>query len=106
MKNSDPWAERGPSIDTDPQETREWMDALASVIANAGPERAVFLVQALQDQAAAQGIAAHAAPFSAYRNTIPLDRQGPYPGDLAMEERVTAMIRWNAGNRAPALDSY
>ncbi len=96
MKNPDAMTERALSNDTDPQETQEWMEALASVIANAGPERAVFLVQALQDEASAQGFAAHAPPFSAYRNTIPLERQGAYPGDPAMEERITAMIRWNA----------
>ena len=35
-------------------------------------------------------------PFSAYRNTIPTEKQGAFPGDLAMEERITAIIRWNA----------
>jgi len=88
--------QRAPSIDTDPQETREWLDALDSVLATAGPARAEFLVQALQEQASAQGVAAHAQPFSAYRNTIPLERQGAYPGQLALEERITAMLRWNA----------
>jgi len=31
-----------------------------------------------------------------YRNTIPPERQGPYPGDLAIEERLTSVMRWNA----------
>src|SRR5208282_4812143 len=35
-------------------------------------------------------------PYSAYRNTIPLEKQGHYPGDLALEERLTSIIRWNA----------
>ncbi|MDP3224883.1 MAG: pyruvate dehydrogenase (acetyl-transferring), homodimeric type, partial [Rubrivivax sp.] len=88
--------QRAPATDTDPQETREWLDALDSVLATAGPARAEFLVQALQEQASAQGVAAHAQAFSAYRNTIPLERQGAYPGKLALEERITAMLRWNA----------
>ena len=29
-----------PSLDTDPQETREWQDALSGVISNEGDERA------------------------------------------------------------------
>ena len=39
---------------------------------------------------------AHVPPYSAYRNTIPLEQQGAYPGDLAIEERITAIMRWNA----------
>ena len=35
-------------------------------------------------------------PYSAYQNTIPLEQQGAYPGDLALEERITAIMRWNA----------
>ena len=36
------------------------------------------------------------APYSAYQNTIPLEHQGVYPGDLALEERITSIMRWNA----------
>ena len=31
-----------------------------------------------------------------YVNTIPLADQPPFPGDLAMEERIAAIMRWNA----------
>jgi len=34
--------------------------------------------------------------YSAYRNTIPVTDQPRYPGDLALEERLTALMRWNA----------
>src|SRR6185295_13387611 len=82
--------------DTDPQETREWLEALAGVVREAGPERGLFLLKYLEEQAQHLGIAAHAPPYSAYRNTIPLERQGAYPGDLVLEERITSIIRWNA----------
>ena len=36
------------------------------------------------------------AAVPAYRNTIPLEKQGAFPGDLAMETRITAIMRWNA----------
>jgi pyruvate dehydrogenase E1 component len=53
-------------------------------------------VQRLQDALQQIGAAHSVQPFSAYRNTIPLERQGAYPGNLAIEERITAIMRWNA----------
>ena len=50
----------------------------------------------LEEQAQQRGIVANVPPYSAYRNTIPLEQQAPYPGDLALEERITSIIRWNA----------
>ncbi|WP_439892936.1 alpha-ketoglutarate dehydrogenase (plasmid) [Ralstonia sp. 25C] len=82
--------------DIDREETREWTDALEAVVREAGPERGVYLLRQLEEQARTLGIIANAQPYSAYRNTIPLDREKPYPGDLAMEERITSIMRWNA----------
>ncbi len=82
--------------DTDPAETREWLDALDGVVRMAGRERAGFLLSALERRARELSIYSEALPFSPYRNTIPLERQPKFPGDLAMEERITAIIRWNA----------
>jgi pyruvate dehydrogenase E1 component len=82
--------------DADPAETREWLDALEGVISAAGHDRAMFLLKALEQHATERGVGAHAALFSAYQNTIPLDAQVPYPGDLALEEKITAIVRWNA----------
>ncbi|MGZ5277828.1 MAG: pyruvate dehydrogenase (acetyl-transferring), homodimeric type, partial [Caldimonas sp.] len=31
-----------------------------------------------------------------YVNTIPLEAQTPFPGDLAIEQRLAALMRWNA----------
>ena len=42
------------------------------------------------------GVGTDLAPYLPYRNSIPLERQPPFPGDIAMEERITAIIRWNA----------
>ena len=82
--------------DPDPQETREWIDALQSLIANEGEARAEFLLQQLFDVArrSCRGLKFNAT--TAYTNTIPLAEQPPYPGNLALEERVTALVRWNA----------
>ena len=85
-----------PGGDPDPDETREWRAALQAVVAAAGPGRGLFLVEQLQDAAQELGIVPQLQPFSAYRNTIALERQGAYPGDLRTEERLTALMRWNA----------
>jgi pyruvate dehydrogenase E1 component len=98
----------GAPEDIDQTETLEWLESLESVVARAGGERALYLLEQLQTRARELGLAPNAQPFSAYRNTIPEERQGPYPGDLALEERIAALVRWNAiamvmrANRASA----
>jgi pyruvate dehydrogenase E1 component len=82
--------------DGDPQETREWFDALDGVLHASGRERARFLLEALERHAGERGIVSRLPPYSAYQNTISLDEQGTYPGDLEIEERISAIVRWNA----------
>ncbi|MEM6574372.1 MAG: pyruvate dehydrogenase (acetyl-transferring), homodimeric type [Pseudomonadota bacterium] len=94
MKQFDPLFEN--TDDTDPEETQDWLDSLASVIRHAGPERARFLMGTLDAYAREQGVDGPPARFSAYLNSIDLHDQPPYPGDLAIEQRLTAMMRWNA----------
>jgi pyruvate dehydrogenase E1 component len=82
--------------DFDPQETREWLDALSGVLAAAGPDRAHFLIERLIDAARKEGAY---LPFSAntdYINTIPADMQPKMPGDNALEEKIRNYARWNA----------
>ena len=82
--------------DSDPVETQEWIDSMLSVSSISGPERAQFLLRQIEEVIRNTGGAANAQPFSAYRNSISLDQQGAYPGNLELEERVTAINRWNA----------
>ena len=82
--------------DTDPQETREWLDALAAVIEEEGPERAHFLLEKLVDQARRSGAYLPYNATTAYVNTIPLHLQAKHPGDVPLEGRIKALIRWNA----------
>ena len=42
--------------DQDPEETREWLDALASTLAACGPERARYLLKRLEEYASEHGI--------------------------------------------------
>ena len=82
--------------DTDAQETREWLEALDAVIANEGPERAHFLLEQLIDEARQAGIDRPFSANTAYVNTIPTDQEERCPGNLEIEERLRAYMRWNA----------
>jgi len=82
--------------DEDPLETADWLSSLESVFRHGGSERARFILEKLERRAKEIGVVAEALPYSPYRNTIPLEKQPPYPGDLQMEERITAIVRWNA----------
>ncbi len=82
--------------DADAQETREWIDALSAVIASEGRERGHFLLEQLLEQARQSGID---MPFSAstgYVNTIEPSDEERCPGNLEIEERLRAYMRWNA----------
>jgi pyruvate dehydrogenase E1 component len=82
--------------DPDPQETREWLDALEAVLEREGPQRAHDLLEALAEKARRSG--AH-IPFSAntaYVNTIPPHLEQRSPGDHALEWKIRSIIRWNA----------
>ena len=84
------------AVDADPTETREWLDSLRYVITSRGGDRAAYLLHAIEQEAYRLGVA---IPFSAttpYINTIPVDRQPPYPGNREIERRIKSIIRWNA----------
>jgi len=84
------------SPDPDPQETREWLDSLQAVIERAGAERAHDLIERLLEEARQHSID---LPFSAntgYVNTIEPDQEERSPGNLELEGRLRAYMRWNA----------
>ena len=88
-----------PPIDADPQETREWLDSLAALIAAGGaegPERAAFLLDELVAFARNHGVRWQPELCTPYQNTIAVNDQPTFPGDLAIEERLGSIIRWNA----------
>jgi pyruvate dehydrogenase E1 component len=82
--------------DSDPEETREWLEALKAAVASGGRDRGLFLLTQLEQQAQQLGVVAHVMPYSAYQNTVPLAEQAVHSGDVALEERLTAIMRWNA----------
>ncbi len=86
--------------DIDPAETNEWLDALDSVLERGGKERAEFLISKLNQNLISKGIShfftREGILNTPYINTISLEEQLPYPGDLEMENRISNLIRWNA----------
>ena len=82
--------------DTDPQETREWLDALDAVIDAVGPERATFVLKHLLQHARTRRVALPQVLNTPYLNTIALANQSPFPGNLEIESRLSALVRWNA----------
>ncbi len=84
------------SADADPQETREWLEALIAVLEREGPERAHFLLEALQEKARLSGAYIPFSPNTAYINTIPPHKEERSPGDHALEWKLRSIMRWNA----------
>ncbi len=82
--------------DTDPAETAEWRDALRSLVASQGPARARYILDELAVLARDPGVGWSPELVTPYVNTIPVDRQPVFPGDLAIEERLASLMRWNA----------
>jgi pyruvate dehydrogenase E1 component len=82
--------------DVDIQETQEWLEALEAVVRNDGPERAQELLERVLEHARASGVPMEVALNTPYVNTIPVDREAPFPGDAELEHRVRSIIRWNA----------
>ena len=83
-------------VDSDPQESTEWHDALASVLRVAGPQRVCELMDMLANAARDPIIGWRPMHGTPYLNTIPPDQQPAFPGDLALEERLASLMRWNA----------
>lgn len=83
-------------LDEDPQETREWLESIESVASAEGRSRAHYLIDQMLDFDANRHGDFYGRVTTPYVNTIPVDRQQPYPGDLAVERRINAYIRWNA----------
>ncbi|RZU03057.1 pyruvate dehydrogenase (acetyl-transferring), homodimeric type [Rivibacter subsaxonicus] len=86
----------GNAADADRQETREWLDAFSAVVDTEGRARGHFLLEQLLEHARQTGID---MPFSAttgYVNTIEPADEERCPGNLEIEERLRAYMRWNA----------
>ena len=84
------------TVDLDPRETAEWLEALDQIVDGAGPNRATFLIEKLTDRARENGVDVPVRIITDYVNTIQTWQETPYPGDRDLERRIKSLIRWNA----------
>src|SRR5258708_17367598 len=79
--------------DVDPQETREWLEALEAVLREEGPERAQQLIDTVVNEARGSGAQVEVGLTTPYVNTIPPDREPPLPGDYEGHRRLRSLLR-------------
>ncbi len=89
-----PSGDRG--IDPDPQETQEWRDAFTALVATQGPERARQILDGLVALSREQRVGWQPELTTPYVNSIHVSAQPGFPGDLAIEEKLGSLMRWNA----------
>ena len=77
-------------------ENNEWVEALDDVLKTDGKDRVSDLIIRLHSQASKHGISIYGPSNTPYINTIPIEKQPPYPGDRELERRIKSIIRWNA----------
>src|SRR6478609_8483534 len=82
--------------DADPAETREWLEAFDALVQSEGRERATFLLRKLLDHARARRVPLPPVLNTPYKNSIALAEQPQFPGNLELESRISAIVRWNA----------
>ena len=82
--------------DSDPQETKEWLEALEAVIEHEGEERAHYLLETLIEKARLAGADIPFSAETAYINTITIPQQAQYVGDTSLEHKIRSYVRWNA----------
>jgi len=86
----------GARSDIDALETGEWLEALDAVLTHDGPARARELLTRVVERAHGAGAGPTADLNTPYVNTIPAEREPPFPGDPAVERRLRSLVRWNA----------
>ncbi|MGH2727361.1 MAG: pyruvate dehydrogenase (acetyl-transferring), homodimeric type, partial [Actinomycetota bacterium] len=82
--------------DTDPEETAEWLESFQALLDAKGKTRGRYLLIKLLERAREEQVGFPATVSTHYVNTIPADKEPPFPGDEHIERRIRAFIRWNA----------
>ena len=102
-----------PYIDSDPQETQEWIESIDDALEEHGYERTRFLLEKLIDHAQTQGARLPFNTKTPYINTILPIQQPAYPGDRKTERTIKSIVRWNAmamvskaNNKTPGIGGH
>ena len=82
--------------DIDPDETVDWLESFDGLVDERGRDRARYVMLRLLERAREWQVGVPALRSTDYINTIPPEREPWFPGDLELERRIRAFIRWNA----------
>ena len=69
---------------------------LEYILKNEESEQAIFLLEELIERLRESGLKIPYAVNTPYINTIPAEKQPPYPGNREIERRIKSYVRWNA----------
>ena len=69
---------------------------LEYILKNEESEQATFLVEELIERLRESGLKIPYAVNTPYINTIPPEKEPPYPGNREIERRIKSYVRWNA----------
>ena len=90
------------ALDPDPSgeladDKAEWAEAIESIHAEYGDAGVQEILRHVQDHARGLNVPlADAMLNTPYINTIPVEDEPTYPGNIELEERIENIIRWNA----------
>jgi pyruvate dehydrogenase E1 component len=92
-----------PNIESNSKENKDikkWMESLENVISfalkNGDSETSSVLINDLMNRLKASGVQIPNAVSTPYVNTIPAEKDAPFPGNWEMESRIRSLARWNA----------
>jgi pyruvate dehydrogenase E1 component len=98
-ENSDSVRDTNPSGHNSEDGT-SWLESLGAVVEHVlrdqGPGTAAKFLGSLTGRLREKGVEAPRVVSTPYINTIPVERQAPFPGDWEMERRIKSYTRWNA----------
>lgn len=77
-------------------EIQEWIESLQAVVETQGKERASKIINELVQSAQKSYIPNIGTTHTPYLNTVSVEEQVAYPGDLELERKIENAIRWNA----------
>lgn len=79
------------------EDKQEWVESLESIHAEFGDAGVREILRSLQDHALKLNVPLSEATLNTpYVNTIAVEDEPAYPGDLALEAKIEKIIRWNA----------
>ena len=77
-------------------ETKEWCQALEDIVEFSSKEDAQNILASLLGHAGKLGLTVKARLNTPYLNTLSCDTDAYFSGDMETEEKIEALVRWNA----------